>query len=290
MIYPAEADIIPLVRGVVSALDPYARANLITLSFEADQEQLIIQYHPCDLLQSLSHLVCQVINFIPDKSEIIVRIKHETARKEAILEVQNSGICLVQVTQININNGCRHQFEVCSLNNGTLYQLILPMQQTYVSTVNVAETRISAGSIPKFYSEVRKRLCFSFTQSEKLVAALSHSRPLEAVFLQKINALIIANLGNENFDTMFLSRAMAMSRTQLFRRLKPLIRQAPALYIRTMRLQKAKELLETTDLSVGEVAFKTGFPTQSNFTKVFVQHYSVLPSVFRRNSKLATNE
>ena len=81
-----------------------------------------------------------------------------------------------------------------------------------------------------------------------------------------------------------------MSRTQLFRRLKPLIRQAPAHYIKTMRLQKAKELLETTDLTVSEVAFKTGFRTASHFTKVFLQQYDVLPSLFRRGSKPATNE
>jgi AraC-like DNA-binding protein len=38
-----------------------------------------------------------------------------------------------------------------------------------------------------------------------------------------------------------------------------LIQQPPAKYIRTIRLQKAKEWLETTDITVGEAAFKTGF-------------------------------
>jgi transcriptional regulator GlxA family with amidase domain len=148
----------------------------------------------------------------------------------------------------------------------------------------------SGNELPKFYAEVRKRLRSHFTQGEMLVAALSNGHPQEAAFLQKINALIIANLKDEQFDTTALCKAMAMSRTQLFRRLKPLIRQAPAHYIKNMRLQNAKELLETTDLTVGEVTFKTGFQSQSHFTKIFLQRYGVLPSVFRKKDKLATNE
>ena len=108
--------------------------------------------------------------------------------------------------------------------------------------------------------------------------------------MQRINALIKVNLEDENFDTDALCEAMSMSRTQLFRRLKSLIRQAPAHYIKTIRLQKAKELLETADLTVSEVAFKTGFQNLSHFTNIFQKQYGILPSVFRRSSKTATNE
>ena len=93
----------------------------------------------------------------------------------------------------------------------------------------------------------------------------------------------------DGFDTNRLSEEMHLSRAQLFRRLKPLIRQAPGSYIKTVRLEKAKELLETTDLRVGEVAFKTGFQTQSHFTRVFIQHYGVKPSLFCRYNQNATN-
>jgi transcriptional regulator GlxA family with amidase domain len=72
--------------------------------------------------------------------------------------------------------------------------------------------------------------------------------------------------------------------------LKSLIQQAPANYIKIIRLQKAKELLETTDLTVGEVVFRTGFQTLSHFTHIFQKQYGVLPSVFRRSNISATNE
>jgi len=83
---------------------------------------------------------------------------------------------------------------------------------------------------------------------------------------------------------------MAMSRAQLLRRLKSLIGNSPGFYIKTMRLEKAKELLETTDLSVSEAAFKTGFGTPSNFSKVFSEKYGITPSQFRRINPNATNK
>lgn len=78
-------------------------------------------------------------------------------------------------------------------------------------------------------------------------------------------------------------------RTQLYRKLQPIIRQAPGCYIQTLRIQKAKELLETTDMRVGEVAFKTGFQTPSHFTRIFIKHYGVRPSLFCRQTKNVTN-
>jgi transcriptional regulator GlxA family with amidase domain len=119
---------------------------------------------------------------------------------------------------------------------------------------------------------------------------LEESRPHEAAFMQKINALIKVNLENENFDTNALCKAMSLSRTQIFRRLKSLVRQAPAYHIKTMRLQRAKELLETTDWTVSEIVCKTGFQTISHFTKIFKKQYGILPSVFHHTGKSATNE
>ena len=146
-------------------------------------------------------------------------------------------------------------------------------------------TNTSPNSLPRFYKEIQKRLRSHFTQTEKLIATLEQNRPQEAAFMQKINALIKVNLENENFDTRALCQATSLSRTQLFRRLKTLIKQAPAHHIKTMRLQRAKELLETTDWTVSEIAFRTGFQTASHFTKIFKMQYGILPSVFKRSNK-----
>jgi transcriptional regulator GlxA family with amidase domain len=71
--------------------------------------------------------------------------------------------------------------------------------------------------------------------------------------------------------------------------LKLITGKAPAAYIKWLRLQKAKTLLETTDALVSEVAFATGFESVSHFTKVFSHRYGFTPSLLKRKHT-ATNE
>ena len=211
-------------------------------------------------------------------------------KKEIKVTITNTGINLSPV--LEIVRECRQQVIVIGNKDkkNTFFQLTLPV----IVFDGELENNIKPGNydtqkrIPDYYDVIRKRLRSHFAKADNLVAQLSILYPKEAAFLQKINAVIIANMENELFDTSILSREMNMSRTSLFRRLKPLIQQPPAKYIRTIRLQKAKEWLETTDISVGDAAFKTGFQTQSHFSKAFSEMFGFLPSAIRRKNHSAT--
>lgn len=56
-------------------------------------------------------------------------------------------------------------------------------------------------------------------------------------------------------------------------------------YINRIRIQEAKRLLITSELSVGEIAFKVGFNNQSYFNRVFKSIEGGSPSTFRENEK-----
>ena len=73
-----------------------------------------------------------------------------------------------------------------------------------------------------------------------------------------------------------------MSRSQLHRKLKALTGQSASVFIRTIRLEKAKELLRNTDLNISEVAYEVGFRTALYFTQTFTEEMGVAPSVFRK--------
>lgn len=141
-----------------------------------------------------------------------------------------------------------------------------------------------------FFAEVQQRLQSHFSKTENLIVSLNQRNPRDAAFLTKVNELILKNLESTQFDANHLAEAMNMSRTQLFRRLKPIIKKPTAAYIKNIRLNKAKELLETTDLRIGEVAFKTGFETASHFTKVFAKQFGFNPSMIGKPRHHATNE
>lgn len=62
-------------------------------------------------------------------------------------------------------------------------------------------------------------------------------------------------------------------------------------YIRKLRIDKATGLMESTDYSLTEIAYLTGFSDQSHFTRIFKQHTGMVPSAYKKNllkSKLRT--
>ena len=57
---------------------------------------------------------------------------------------------------------------------------------------------------------------------------------------------------------------------------------SPYDYLLTVRLDRAKELLRQTDDSIENVAFKTGFNSESNFIYFFKKETGVSPLKFRK--------
>ena len=288
MIYSSEADIVPFLKGLAQCLQPYAHANEVRISFSSRIKKQVVQYQPFLLSQSIVQLMCNIINLLPPKSKIIVHLSYSPDKQNLQVEIENTSINLMRVNEISVQP--IYTFTGSPLPNGTIYRLFLPVNDQASEPNQFVPANTPANNLPQFYREIQKRLRTHFTQTEKLMATLEQRSPHEAAFMQKINVLIKVNLENENFDSNALCKAMHMSRTQLFRRLKSLIRQAPANYIKTIRLQKAKELLETTGLTVSEIAFKTGFQTISHFTKIYKKQYGIPPSIFRQTNKPATNE
>jgi AraC-like DNA-binding protein len=72
-----------------------------------------------------------------------------------------------------------------------------------------------------------------------------------------------------------------MSESQLYRKLRAITDKSTAIFIRHVRLEKAKELLKSTDKTVAEVAFETGFNDPNWFSKVFKEAFGMSPTKFR---------
>ena len=57
---------------------------------------------------------------------------------------------------------------------------------------------------------------------------------------------------------------------------------SPMRYLRQRRMQSARELIETTGLSIGEIGYRVGLPDASRFSQAFRAYWKVAPSAFRR--------
>jgi signal transduction histidine kinase/DNA-binding response OmpR family regulator len=122
-----------------------------------------------------------------------------------------------------------------------------------------------------------------FLLNDKRMPNLEKTTPtLDDIFLQKILKVIEDNLDDTELGIVQLGRAVFLGHTQLFRKMKAITGVSPTLYIRKIRLQKAVVLLRTTDKTIAEIAYDTGFSDPNYFSRVFSDEFKVSPSSLRK--------
>ena len=103
---------------------------------------------------------------------------------------------------------------------------------------------------------------------------------LDERLIKKALELIETNINNSEYSIEDLSSDMAMSRSNLYRKIHSITGQTPTDFIKNIRLKKAAELLKEGGLTVVEVAYTVGFNTPSYFTKSFKKMFGVLPTQY----------
>jgi signal transduction histidine kinase/DNA-binding response OmpR family regulator len=109
----------------------------------------------------------------------------------------------------------------------------------------------------------------------------AHVSSREQEFIQKVKVFIEENLNNAQFNMNLLCKHMAMSHPQLHRKITALTGESAGKLVRSVRLQKAIELLRNSDLSISEIAYETGFSEPGYFTKIFSKEYQMTPTEYR---------
>ena len=101
-------------------------------------------------------------------------------------------------------------------------------------------------------------------------------------FISRFKEVIEARLEDSNVSVEDLATDMNLSRVQLYRKVKAVTGSSPVELLRTARLNRAYQLLLTTDKSVSEIAYAVGFTSPSYFTKCFKDEYGKVPGEARQ--------
>lgn len=123
----------------------------------------------------------------------------------------------------------------------------------------------------------RQRLREKYSRILTLQSDPIASEAVEEIFLQKVLALIQSRLSDPELDVNLIEREMYLSNTQLYRKLKALTGKGGNELIRNVRLQRAAQLLKTTDRQIAEVAYDVGFNDPNYFNRVFKKEFGVSP-------------
>ena len=107
--------------------------------------------------------------------------------------------------------------------------------------------------------------------------------------LQKLEEIVEAYFTderpiNQGLPTVhYLAEQVNLSPSYLSDMLRSLIGQNAQQYVHGKLIEKAKEVLSTTNLSVSEVAYKLGFEHSQSFSKLFKTKTQLSPLAFRRS-------
>lgn len=101
----------------------------------------------------------------------------------------------------------------------------------------------------------------------------------EAV-LNRVMKVVEQNGSEPDFNVDRLAKATAMSKSQLYRKVKSLSGLTPIDFIKEYRLRKAAVEIERQSGTVSEIAYTNGFSSLSYFSKCFQQRFQMTPSVF----------
>ncbi len=94
--------------------------------------------------------------------------------------------------------------------------------------------------------------------------------------LSTVIQMMEANI-EEPVSPSILARDVGMSTRQLERLFRRYLNRSPKRYYMELRLQKARNLLMQTDMSVINVALACGFASPSHFSKCYRSHYDTTP-------------
>ncbi len=104
-------------------------------------------------------------------------------------------------------------------------------------------------------------------------------------FCRKLERIVDTRLRNPNLNIDIIAAQFGIGRTNFYRKVRELTGMSPNDYLRKCRMERAAELLRTTDLPISEVCVQVGVPDAQYFSKVFKVYFATTPSIYREQTK-----
>jgi len=106
---------------------------------------------------------------------------------------------------------------------------------------------------------------------------------LDQKFLERLLNLLEENHSDHQFGVPQMQEALALSKSQLHRKIKALTNESPGELLRNFRLKRAAGMLSQKSNTVTQIAYEVGFSDLSYFTKCFKELFGVVPSSYEHS-------
>ena len=104
-------------------------------------------------------------------------------------------------------------------------------------------------------------------------------------FCRKLERIVSTRMRNPNLNVDTIAAQFGIGRTNFYRKVRELTGMSPNDYLRKYRMERAAELLCTTDLPVSDVCVQVGVPDAQYFSKVFKVFFELTPTAYREKNQ-----
>lgn len=171
---------------------------------------------------------------------------------------------------------------------GTCASATLPLQinarePIVASLLADLSASASRGSDPgTLYVEQLVGLAWSrLTRTTTSVSPRRRSAPLDARALGQLEEYVREHLASD-LSVLDLARVLELEPDTFARKLKAATGLAPHAFVLERRVERARQLLESTGLGIAAIAHELGFSSQSHLTEVFRRLRGTTPHAHRR--------
>lgn len=126
--------------------------------------------------------------------------------------------------------------------------------------------------------KIRKEL---FQKSIEVTPSSITISSLDEELVQKALLCVEGNMSNTDYSVEDLSQDLGLSRVHLYRKLQSITGQSPSDFIRSIRLKRAAQLLQKSQLNISEIAYEVGFNNPKYFTICFKDEFGITPTQFK---------
>ena len=284
-------------------VETHSDASLHTpLSIEKIDAQPCEGYEPSQGLYGI-HKDDTIILIIEDNADMRTYIREHLGPDYKVVEAKDGAQGIAKAMEIipdliisDVMMPGKNGYEVCTIlkqdeRTSHIPIILLTAKATAEEKLTGFNTGADAYVLKPFRSaellarvknliELRRKLRDRFTESGTLRLGTGTAASVDQKFIQRLLDIVTVHLKDETFGVETLMREIGMSQPQLWRKLYALTRQSPSQFIRSVRLQHAKQLLQENGGNVTEVAYAIGFINLSYFSRCFREQFGNTPSFY----------
>lgn len=220
----------------------------VSVAYDGKEALALLEEEPVDLI------ICDVMMPELDGIHFCKRIK------------QNIQTCHIPVILLTAKNETNHQIK--GLEVGADDYVTKPF------SIALLEAKLQN------ISRSRKRLKEYYSSSKEIVPENIAFNTLDEEFLREAITIIEAHITESDFSVDKFSRAIGMSRSNLYLKLKAITGESATDFIKRIRFKKAVELMESRQYTIAQVAYMSGFNSPSYFSTAFKQYYDCMPTEY----------